>query len=104
MLPAFDDREFPPCHQRALRLFESIEELVSRITMSARSAAEEPMIRESARCASEAETLVLNELHRDARGLAKSLIRIRRRVGELADDIDASAARRHTGSTPPSVA
>lgn len=74
--------------ERALRLFESVEDLVSDVLLTARDPARASTAEEAVRLAAEAEHAVLTELGRDPEGLAATLVRIRRKVRGMAEDLD----------------
>jgi len=72
--------------ERALRLLESVEDLTAEILLSA-SVAQSRAADEAARLAADAEHAVIHDIGADADGVAATLVRVRRRLRVLLEDI-----------------
>ncbi len=89
---------------RALRVFEAIQEDASDVMLGAHTPGTEHLANEAARCASEAETAVIDGLRTSDQDLVRHLLRLLRRLRSLKTDLRAAASAAVETPDPRTVA
>ena len=92
----------PRAQERALRLLETIEDLASDVLLAARDPGRSRAAEEAARLAADAEHAVLTKLRSNPKAVAATLVRIRRKIRTMAEDL--ANARRTTPPRPTTIA